>query len=341
MVVITGGGTGGHLSIAKSIAKEYNKRGIKPIYIGSTKGQDKEWFEKSPLFSQILFLETSGVVNQGFFGKIKSLLNILKHSLYVKKFFKQNGITKVFSVGGYSAASAGIAAVISKTPLFIHEQNAHIGRLNKLLKPYAKLFFSSYDENSLVKDYPVEDEWFEIQKETTSLKTIAFLGGSQGARAINDVALEIALYLKEKGVKIVHQTGKSDFKKVKEFYETNEINADVFEFYSPLYEKLKDVDLAISRSGAGSMWELCAAKIYSIFIPYPYAANNHQYYNAKILEDKKACSIISQKELNKNSLISTLESLNLDSINAPLTDLINKDGAKNIVSMIESYKGQK
>lgn len=337
MIVITGGGTGGHLSIAKAVAKAYNKIGIKPIYIGSTKGQDKAWFEESELFSQTIFLSTSGVVNQNFFGKIKSLINIFKLSLHVKKILKQNGVKKVFSVGGYSASSAAIAAVLNGTPLFIHEQNAYIGKLNKLLRPFAKIFFSSYDEKSLAKDYPVESEWFNIQKDTKSLKTIAFLGGSQGARAINEIAIQIAPYLKEKNIKIVHQTGK-EYEKIKEFYEKNNINADVFEFFSPLYEKLKDVDLAISRSGAGSMWELCAANIFTIFIPYPFAAGDHQYFNAKVLEDKNACKIIRQKDLNKDALISAIESINFNDMKTSLKGLIKPNGAEKIVEIIENYK---
>lgn len=338
MIVITGGGTGGHLSIAKTVAKEYNKIGIKPIYIGSTKGQDRAWFEGSELFSQTIFLNSSGVVNQNLFGKIKALINILKLSLHVKKIFKRNNIKKVFSVGGYSASCASIAAVLSKTPLFIHEQNAYTGKLNKLLRPYSKIFFSSYDKNSPVKDYPVEKEWFGIQKETNSLKMIAFLGGSQGAKAINDIAIKIAPYLKKRNIKIIHQAGK-EYKKIKEFYEKNNIDADVFEFFSPLHVKLKDVDLAISRSGAGSMWELCAANIFTIFIPYPFAAGDHQYFNAKILENKNACKIIRQKDLNKDILILTIEDLDFNNINKPLKNLIKPNGAKKIVECIENYKG--
>jgi UDP-N-acetylglucosamine--N-acetylmuramyl-(pentapeptide) pyrophosphoryl-undecaprenol N-acetylglucosamine transferase len=337
MIVITGGGTGGHLSIAKTVAQEYNKLGIKPIYIGSTKGQDRAWFENSPLFSQTFFLNSYGIVNQNFFGKIKSLINILKLCVYVRKIFKQNGVKKVFSVGGYSAASASIAAVLSRKALFIHEQNAYTGRLNRLLTPFAKIFFSSYSEKSPVKDYPVEKEWFDIQKNTSKLKTIAFLGGSQGAKAINEIALEIALYLKERNIKIVHQAGK-EYEAIKEFYDKNDIDADVFEFFSPLYTKLKDVDLAISRSGAGSMWELCAANIFTIFIPYPYAAGNHQYFNAKILEDRGACKIIKQNDLDKEKLILAIESLNFDNINSPLKNLIEPNGGKKIVEAIENYK---
>ncbi|MFV0482119.1 MAG: UDP-N-acetylglucosamine--N-acetylmuramyl-(pentapeptide) pyrophosphoryl-undecaprenol N-acetylglucosamine transferase [Campylobacteraceae bacterium] len=337
MILITGGGTGGHLSIAKAIAIEYNKRGIKPIYIGSTNGQDKAWFENSELFSKTIFLSSSGVVNQNFFGKIKSLLNIFKLSFHVKKIIKENGITKVFSVGGYSSAAASFGAILSKTPLFIHEQNAVMGKLNKILKPFAKEVFSSYDKNSPAKDYPVVDAWFKLAKEHKTLKTVAFLGGSQGARFINDLAKESAFWFKENGIKIVHQTGSKEYENIKEFYKKNDIEADVFSFFSPLHVKLEDVDFAVSRSGAGSMWELVAARIPALFIPYPFAAANHQYYNAKVIEKKGGCIIKTQKELDAKVLITLLCSVDTLALSLALKDIIQENGAKEIVDIIELY----
>lgn len=337
MIVITGGGTGGHLSIAKSIAIQYNNLGVKPIYIGSTKGQDISWFKNSPFFSQTIFLDSYGVVNQSFFGKIKSFINILKLSLHVKKILKENNVKKVFSVGGYSSAATSIAAVLSKTPLFIHEQNAVMGKLNTLLKPYAKEIFCSFDSNSSVKDYPVDSSWFQIRKEHESIKCIAFLGGSQGASFINNLAMNSAQWLSKNNIKIVHQAGNKEFKKVQKFYLQNNIDADIFEFYSPLSEKLKNVDLAISRSGAGSVWELCAAKIPTVFIPYPFAAKDHQYFNSKALEDKNACLVKREKDINSNSLIDIITTINVKSLSNALDGLIKEDGAKNIVEIIESY----
>ncbi|MDR1007850.1 MAG: undecaprenyldiphospho-muramoylpentapeptide beta-N-acetylglucosaminyltransferase [Campylobacteraceae bacterium] len=337
MIAITGGGTGGHLSIAKAIAEEYNKIGIKPLYIGSTNGQDKSWFEDSPLFYKSIFLPSYGVVNQGFSGKIISVLNIIKLSFKVRKILKQENITKVFSVGGYSSAAASFAAVLSGTALFIHEQNAYMGRLNRAIAPFAKEIFSSYDKNSKVKDYPVNDEWFRLQKKRDKLKSIAFLGGSQGAKFINTLALETASWLNENGIKIIHQTGKNEYEKIKEFYKQEDIRADVFAFYSPLCDKLKNVDFAVARSGAGSMWELAAAKIPAVFIPYPYAANNHQYLNARVLEDKNAAIVVKQDDMDTKTLISVLCGADIASLNNALKSAIEPNGAKKIVEIIEGY----
>ncbi|WP_457562259.1 glycosyltransferase, partial [Caminibacter pacificus] len=131
-MLITGGGTGGHLKIAKVIKEELNKKGIKPVYVGSTKGADKEWFAQDEGFSEKYFLDSSGVVNKKGLGKINSLSNIIKLSFEAKKIIKKHNVKAVFSVGGYSAAPASFGAIFSNTPLFIHEQNAHIGSLNKI-----------------------------------------------------------------------------------------------------------------------------------------------------------------------------------------------------------------
>jgi UDP-N-acetylglucosamine--N-acetylmuramyl-(pentapeptide) pyrophosphoryl-undecaprenol N-acetylglucosamine transferase len=330
-IAITGGGTGGHLKIAKVIKDELNKREIKPIYIGSTSGADKEWFEKDNGFSKKYFLTSSGVVNKKGLNKINSLINIFKLSLEAKKILKENNIQAVFSVGGYSAAPASFAAFFTNRPLFIHEQNAHIGSLNKLLKPFSKRFFSTFLYND---PYPVEEIFFENARIRKKLKTIIFLGGSQGAVAINDLAISLAPVLKDKNINIIHQTGKKDFKRVKEFYKKHNINADVFDFDKNLIEKIAKADFAISRAGASTLFELVANQIPTIFIPYPYAAGDHQYYNAKFLEEKNAGFVIRQNKIKKEKILEILFNSNLEEISKNLSKINQKNGAKFIVDEI-------
>ena len=327
MVLITGGGTGGHLKIAKVIQKELNNQGIKPVYVGSTSGADKEWFENDNGFSYTYFLDSSGVVNKKGIKKLSSLNNLIKLSFVAKKIIKKHNIKAVFSVGGYSAAPASFGAVLSNTPLFIHEQNAKIGSLNKILKPFSKKFFNTFLYND---PYPVEDIFFDTARVRKEIKTIIFLGGSQGALAINNLAMQIAKELK--GIKIIHQTGKRDFKRVKEFYEKNSIDADVFDFDKNLIEKIKKADFAISRSGASTLFELAANQIPTLFIPYPYAAGDHQYLNAKFLADKNAAIV--KRDLSKNEFFKILQNLNLEKMSKNLAIINKKNGANYIVSNI-------
>lgn len=326
-IVITGGGTGGHLIIAKVIATELKSKGIKTIFVGSTNGQDKAWFENSEIFDEKYFLKSGGVVNKKGFKKLFSLFNIMTQILKVRKALKNKNIKAVFSVGGYSAAPASFWAILCKTPLFIHEQNAFIGRLNKLLKPFAKSFYSSYEKPNF--PYPVSYEFFKTARIRKSLKTILFMGGSQGANFINELALNLALNLNEKNIKIIHQTGIKDYKKVKNFYEDNKIDVLVVDFSSDIPNLMSRADLCVSRSGASSLWELCANNLPAIFIPFPYAANDHQFYNAKFLGNN--AKIIRQEDASKEKILNEIFNYDLEKTSINLKDIAKQNAAKIIV----------
>lgn len=334
MIVITGGGTGGHLAIAKAIKNELNKRGIKPIYIGSTYGQDRDWFANDDGFSQKYFFDTQGVVNKDFFGKVKSLFKIAFATKKAMGIFNQNDITKVISVGGFSAAAASFASVIQKKELYIHEQNSVMGKLNSTLKKYAKECFSSYDDNSTIKDYPIDLKFFENARLRDSIKSVIFVGGSQGARSINNFAIKVAPFLDSKNIKIIHQTGKEDYSHVASEYKRLGIVADVFNFSKELEKKIQEADFAISRAGASTLWELSASCVPTLFIPYPYASEDHQYHNAKFLFDKGLCFLKRENELQEEDFYDIITNQNIQQISQGLCNTIAKDGVVKLVDKI-------
>jgi len=332
-ILITGGGTGGHLSVAKSFIDEFYARGYEVIFIGSTKGQDKKWFENYPLLSHTYFMNTKGVVNQNFLGKIVSLFMILQAVISSTKIIKKHNISKVISVGGFSAAAASFAAIITRTDFYIHEQNSVMGRLNTITSKFAKEIFSSYLESSKVKDYPIAQNFFEHQRVRSEVKTVIFLGGSQGATAINEFALKVAPKLTQMRISIIHQTGKNDFEKIKKKYEELEIDVDVFDFSKQLLEKMDKADFAVSRAGASTLWELVALGIPTFFIPFPYAAANHQYFNAKYLLDNHLCFLQTQEKLDENYFFECLGD-NIEFKSEKLLNTIHRDAVKNIVDII-------
>ena len=338
MIVICGGGTGGHLAVAKALNEELTRRGEQTMFIGSSNGQDAAWFESDENFSDKIFLPSKGVVNKKGLGKIASLLNILSLAFRCRKIFKDRSIKAVVSVGGYSAAPAAFAAIFSRTPLFIHEQNAVIGKLNKFLKPYAKGFFSSYFEPTY--PYPVADKFFVASRQRKKLNVVIFLGGSQGASAINTLAIKIAPILAEKNIKIIHQCGKKDFENLKIKYDEIGVkNLDLFDFSKEIELKMNEADLAISRAGAGALWELTANALPTIFVPYPYAAADHQTSNAKFLVEKNLAKFCFQKDgsVDQNEILKTIEEINLREISSGLRAQIDKDGAKKIIDEILNY----
>lgn len=282
---ITGGGTGGHLMIARALVSDAVAKGHEVIFIGSTHGQDYKYFGEESLFSAVYFLPTTGVVNQKGLAKLKALYKIFKAFLASRTLLKKHKIQATYSVGGFSAAPASFASLSKKIPLFIHEQNAVEGRLNALLKPYASRFISAYDPTSAIKGYPVEETFRQSSRRRTKLKTIIFLGGSHGAKAINDLALSVARELQKRDIKILHQAGESDYERVKKEYENLGVEVELYGFTKDLASLITQADLAVSRAGASTLWELTTNGCPAFYVPYPYAAGDHQYYNAKFILD--------------------------------------------------------
>lgn len=338
VIAISGGGTGGHLAIAKAMMQECQKRNIPCIYIGSTSGQDQAWFENEEGFLQRYFLHTQGVVNKRGLGIIKSMFYQLKATLLAYKILKTHNVTHLFSVGGYSSAPASFASILQRIPLFIHEQNAIKGTLNTILTPFARRIFGSFGKEEgkfSLTSYPLRNDFFLQKRKRESLKKILFLGGSQGARAINDFALSIAPLLHQKGIYIIHQSGENDYERLKLAYENLKIPVELFAFSPNLAEKMHQADFCISRSGASSVWEMCASGLPALYIPYPYAAGNHQYYNALFFSQKHLGLICTQDSLSPKILDQILD-LKLENISVSLPLLISPDGSKQILDSMLS-----
>ena len=148
--------------------------------------------------------------------------------------------------------------------------------------------------------------------------------------------MKLTPYLKSKNINITHQCGKNDFEMLKEFYKNQDMSVDLFEFSTSLHVKLQEADICIARAGAGSVWELSACGVPTLFIPYPHAASNHQYYNAKFLSDKSLAKIIEEKDLQVEDVISWIESVYVESISQSLSQLISKNGADKIVQIVQN-----
>ena len=338
---MTGGGTGGHLAIIKAVkealvlssSEQAAVSSESLIYVGSTKGQDKQWFEDDEDFKEKYFFETRGVVNQGALGKVKSLFMMFTAMLHSIKILRSHKASVVFCVGGFSAAPMAFAAKLTRTPLVIHEQNAALGSLNKLLKPYAKYFISSYLEESPIKAYPVKQLFFDNAHLRSRVRTVIFLGGSQGAKAINSLALELAPHLKEKGIKIIHQAGEKNIDEVKKAYAALDIEAEVFGFSGKLADYMNEADFAIARSGASTLWELSASALPALYIPYPYAASDHQYHNAQFLVEKNLARVMREDDIDPSRVVEILDE-DMTAKSQGLMKIIEKDGSKKIAKLI-------
>ena len=350
VIALTGGGTGGHLSIAKSLGLACRAAGLTTLYIGGTRGQDRQWFEGKQDFDHTAFLDSKPVVNQKGIDKLKASIANLQQALEARRLMKKLNAKACISVGGFCAASGSVGALLAGLPLFIHEQNAQAGLLNSVLKPFCKNFFSSFNfKGGTLTAYPVHPLFFQKQRKREIIESILFLGGSQGAKAINDLALALAPGLRAKNIKIIHQTGKNDYQRILQCYEdigispgSYEKNGEengvlVFDFSQDLATFMEKSDFCISRAGASSLWELASIGLPSLFVPYPYAAKNHQYFNAKFLSDKGLAMLYTQEELaslDKDLLLEKILSFPLGQASEGLIDCARPGGADEIIKKI-------
>jgi UDP-N-acetylglucosamine--N-acetylmuramyl-(pentapeptide) pyrophosphoryl-undecaprenol N-acetylglucosamine transferase len=336
-ICISGGGTGGHLMIAQALVEAGVQRGHEIIFIGSMSGQDRAYFETDSLFSQVYFLDTKGVVNQKGLAKIVSLVKILKAFFISRKILKKHKIEATYSVGGFSAAPASFASLSLFIPLYIHEQNAVSGRLNSLLKPFAKRFISAYDTSSPIQGYPIKESFVKSARLRKKLETIIFLGGSQGARAINDLALDVAKDLKDKGVSIIHQCGERDLERVRAAYKEQGVDVELYGFTKEIDSLIARADLAVSRAGASTLWELVANGVPTLFIPYPYAASDHQYFNAKFIVENDLGWCYREDEDLKGHVLN-LVTRELEDKSKRLLEYSNENVAQKMIQDIEEAR---
>jgi UDP-N-acetylglucosamine--N-acetylmuramyl-(pentapeptide) pyrophosphoryl-undecaprenol N-acetylglucosamine transferase len=332
-IIMTGGGTGGHLAIIKAVKEKLTKESL--IYVGSTQGQDRSWFDGDKQFEQTYFLSTRGVVNQGILGKVKSIWMLARATVNAYSILKKHDAKAVFCVGGFSAAPTSIAAVLARVPLVIHEQNAVMGSLNRRLQKYATELISSYDDSSPIKSYPIKEEFFIKARTRKKLESIIFLGGSQGAKAINELALSLAPWLDSKNIKIIHQAGEKNIKSVVAAYNKIGIKAEVFGFTTKMPDMMASADFAIARSGASTLWELSANGLPTIFIPYPYAAGDHQYHNARFLVEQNLAWVMREEKIDIEEVKNII--LNIDDIRSKsqrLLKSIDRDGSQKIASLL-------
>jgi len=312
-IIIAGGGTGGHIfpaiAIANAILKQQPQTDI--LFVGAT---GKMEMEKVPQAGfKIEGLDIAGFNRSSLIKNIALPFKLIKSFLQVRKIFKAFKPTAVIGVGGYSSYPVLRLAQAKEIPFFIHESNSFAGKVNILLGEKAtKVFVASdgmekfFPENKiLASGNPVRDA---ISKSTVSReagikffgldpakKTVLAVGGSLGAKSINE-AIDRNLDLFERNnLQLIWQTGKPYATKGKE-RAAGKTNIWVNDFITRMEMAYAAADLVISRSGAMAIAELCVMKKAVIFVPFPFAAEDHQTVNAQNLVNKNAGIMIKDSE---------------------------------------------
>ncbi len=328
-VVIAGGGTGGHLFPGIAIAQEFITRNeqTRVLFVGSGRPLEKKTLNRLGFKQRTIKIE--GIKGRGFWNQIKAASQI------PPAVFTAAGILFgfkphiVIGVGGYSAGPVITAAWLLRARRVLHEQNAIPGVTNRILAHIVDRCYISFEDtkgftqraNSRIYGNPVRKELLQAAAQSYSMEemnttgpahtfTVAVVGGSQGAHAINQAVEEaLKLLLPQERFYFIHQTGADDEKSVKNTYNRAGMRADVRAFFDDMAGLYRQADLLVCRAGATTVAELTALGKAALFIPFPYAADNHQEKNAQAMVDRGAALMIRQKELSGVKLADHIKSL--------------------------------
>jgi UDP-N-acetylglucosamine--N-acetylmuramyl-(pentapeptide) pyrophosphoryl-undecaprenol N-acetylglucosamine transferase len=306
-VAIACGGTGGHLFPGLAVAEELKKRGCIVALLISPKDVDQQAVKSAQGFD-ILTLPAVGLQNRNYFSFAKSFWNSYRAS---RKIFNQRKPDAVLAMGGFTSAPPVLAGNAFGAKTFLHESNTIPGKANRFLARFVNEAFVGFPEAaSRLKARKVSLTGTPVRPQfqpraaaecrivlglEPNLPTILVVGGSQGASGLNEMILSVLPRLTEKNWQWLHLTGAKDFEKVKNFYASQKIKAVVKPFLAEMDRALCAATISVSRSGASSLAEIAAMRLPSLLVPFPAAADNHQFVNARAFEKTGAAKLLEQK----------------------------------------------
>lgn len=333
-VIMTGGGTGGHIYPAIAIADRIKERypNAKILFVGTEYGLEKKIVPEHNY--PIEFITVSGFDRKNMIRNIDVMRKLYKGTRQAKKLIAQFKPDIVIGTGGYVCGPIIRAAGKAGIKTYIHEQNAYPGITNKISERYVDKVFLGFAEaqpyfkerqKHIVAGNPVRKAFFETDRETAR-KELGFskndfvvlaFGGSQGAGRINKAMLGVIEAVNGLGsLQLCVGTGKRYYDVIKSELTEKGIevqsNIHILEYIDNMAKYLTAADLVISRSGALSVAETTVCGRAAIFIPSPLVTGNHQYYNAKTVADCGGAVIVEEKDLNDNDLIALILKLKND-----------------------------
>ena len=326
-VIMTGGGTGGHIYPAIAIADEIKSRhpDAEIIFVGTERGMEKDIVPKAGY--PIKFITVSGLNRKNPIKLIKTLKD-LNHGLHeAKQIIKEFKPDLVIGTGGYVCGPVMKTAAGMGIKTYIHGQNAFPGLTNKLLSRGAERVFVAFDDakkyfktkkEPVTVGNPVRHAFTEVDRqaarESLGVKEDEFMvlsfGGSLGAQRINDEMTVAAERLRDRaGLRIFFVTGRRYYSSIMENADKTNARVTYLQYIDDMPKYLNACDLAITRSGALTVSEITACGRASVMIPSPYVTNNHQYYNAKVVADRGGAILIEEKDLTNGEVADEIEQL--------------------------------
>ncbi|OCG02148.1 undecaprenyldiphospho-muramoylpentapeptide beta-N-acetylglucosaminyltransferase [Gilliamella sp. wkB112] len=315
-LLVMAGGTGGHVFPGIAVAHYLMKQGWQVRWLGTADRMEAHLVPDNGI--DIDFIEISGLRGKGKIALLKAPYKILKAVFQARKILKSYRPDVVLGMGGYVSGPGGIAAKTLGIPIVLHEQNGVAGLTNKYIAKIATKVLQAFPSafpNAEVVGNPVREDLLTVAEPEQRFKDrqgpirILVMGGSQGAKIINDIVPQVITKLGNKYA-VWHQTGKGMLTSVLESYKNCDmVNNKVTEFISDVAEAYSWADIVICRSGALTVSEIEIVGIGAIFVPFMHK-DRQQFWNAKSLADVGAARIIEQPDFNVESLENLL--INLD-----------------------------
>lgn len=314
-VLIMAGGTGGHVFPALAVADELRARGVPVVWLGTRNGIEARVVRKAGF--QIEWLSITGLRGKSMAIMLLAPVRLVIACAQASKVLWQRKPCVVLGMGGFASGPGGLMAWLMRKPLVIHEQNAVAGLTNRILARLAatvlEAFPHTFNRKTLTIGNPVRTEIQQLAEPKTRLAShggalrILVIGGSHGAVRLNeDVPEAIAMIAPVARPEIWHQTGLANLETAQQSYSRHGVEARVDAFIDDMAEAYGWADLVICRAGAMTVFELAAAGVGSILIPYPHAVDDHQTSNARYLAEAGAAIIKPQSELSSQWLSETV-----------------------------------
>ncbi|MEG6521887.1 undecaprenyldiphospho-muramoylpentapeptide beta-N-acetylglucosaminyltransferase [Desulfotomaculum sp. 1211_IL3151] len=332
-VIMTGGGTGGHiypaLAIARGMQNRFSEAQI--LYVGTNRGLEADIVPKAHF--PFRAITVSGLQRKVSVENFKVLWRAYQGYREASAIIKDFQPNVVIGTGGYVCGPVVMAAARKGIPTLIHEQNAFPGITNRILAKFVDQVNVTFEDslpyfgskrNITLTGLPVRPEILQADKKQAlnsfGLKedrlTLLVFGGSRGARRINQAMLEtIKKFGRDNRLQILHATGQVGYEEFIQELINNGIdvgqygNIIIKPYLYNMHEALAAADLIVSRAGAATLAELTILGLPSILIPYPYASENHQEHNARALVDRGAAVLIKDSELTGPRLVQAIEDI--------------------------------
>lgn len=325
VIAVTSGGTGGHMFPAAALSKALVRRGAKVLFFTDARAAR---YTDGVDGVQTIILPAGGIAGKGIKGRLMGAVRLGLGTLKARSMIKKAKPAVVIGFGGYASIPATMSAKWLGIPFAIHEQNAVLGRANRLVAGAAKRIATSFptvtlidptDQNKVIwTGNPVRAEVAALANSTYDVPTedgpikLLITGGSQGARVLSEI-LPTALVNLPEGIRrrlvVTQQARDEDINAVRKTYDGSGIDVTLASFIDDIPERLRDCHLVIARSGASTVAELTAAGRPGLLVPLPHAIDDHQRFNAQQVEDAGGAWLMPQDRFSSETVTDRLAKL--------------------------------